>query len=71
MKSGGTGFQPMKEFRIYRRNLPHWEWPQSVYFLAQHSRNQNNPSLSPLRKGGHRGGVKKLAKKGSFYTVIL
>ena len=24
-ESGGTGFQPVQEFSIYRRNLPHWE----------------------------------------------
>ncbi len=34
MKSGGTGFQPVKEFRIYRRNLPHWERPESIYFIT-------------------------------------
>ena len=34
MESGGTGFQPVKEFRIYRRNLPHWERPESVYFIT-------------------------------------
>jgi len=34
MESGGTGFQPVKEFRIYRRSLPHWERPESVYFIT-------------------------------------
>ena len=34
MESGGTGFQPVNEFRIYRRNLPHWERPESVYFIT-------------------------------------
>ena len=34
MESGGTGFQPVKEFRIYRRNLPHWEQSESVYFIT-------------------------------------
>jgi len=33
-KSGGTGFQPVKEFKIYRRNLPHWESPGSIYFIT-------------------------------------
>jgi REP element-mobilizing transposase RayT len=32
--SGGTGFQPVKEFRIYRRNLPHWEQPGNFYFIT-------------------------------------
>ena len=32
--NGGTGFQPVKEFKIYRRNLPHWENPESVYFIT-------------------------------------
>lgn len=32
--SGITGFQPVKEFRIYRRNLPHWEQPRSFYFIT-------------------------------------
>ena len=31
---GSTGFQPVKEFRIYKRNLPHWEVPWSVYFVT-------------------------------------
>jgi len=34
MESGGTGFQPVKEFRIYRRNIPHWEQPESGYFIT-------------------------------------
>ena len=34
MESGGTGFQPVKEFRIYRRNLPHCERPESIYFIT-------------------------------------
>ncbi len=34
MESGGTGFQPVKELSIYRRNLPHWERPESVYFIT-------------------------------------
>ncbi len=33
-KSGITGFQPVKEFRRYRRNLPHWEQPGSYYFIT-------------------------------------
>lgn len=32
--SGGTGFQPVREFRTYRRNLPHWEQPGSFYFVT-------------------------------------
>jgi len=32
--SGGTGFQPVQEFRTYRRNLPHWEQPGSFYFIT-------------------------------------
>jgi REP element-mobilizing transposase RayT len=32
--SGITGFQPVKEFRIYRRNLPHWEQPGNFYFIT-------------------------------------
>ncbi len=31
---GSTGFQPVNEFRIYRKNLPHWEGPGSVYFIT-------------------------------------
>ena len=26
--------KPVKEFRIYKRNLPHWELPGSVYFIT-------------------------------------
>jgi len=33
-QSGGTGFQPVKEFKIYTRNLPHWQSPGSVYFIT-------------------------------------
>ncbi|MBI4331174.1 MAG: transposase [Chloroflexi bacterium] len=29
-----AGFQPAKEFRIYRRNLPHWEQPGSSYLIT-------------------------------------
>jgi len=43
MKSGGTGFQPVKEFRIYRRNLPHWERPESIYFITFRTFNQVSP----------------------------
>jgi REP element-mobilizing transposase RayT len=32
--SGITGFQPVKEFRIYRRNLPRWEQKVSFYFIT-------------------------------------
>ena len=32
MESGGTDLQPVQEFRIYRRNIPHWEQPESGYF---------------------------------------
>jgi len=31
---GGTGFQPVKEFKTYRRNLPHWQSPGSAYFIT-------------------------------------
>ncbi|MGR3178881.1 MAG: REP-associated tyrosine transposase [Candidatus Anammoxibacter sp.] len=34
LKHGGTGFQPVKSFKIYKRNLPHWEQPGSVYFIT-------------------------------------
>ena len=33
-QTGGTGFQPVKEFKTYRRNLPHWQSPGSVYFIT-------------------------------------
>ena len=29
-----TGLTPVKDFRVYRRNLPHWEDPGSVYFIT-------------------------------------
>lgn len=32
--SGGTGFQPVQEFRTYRRNLPHWVQPGCFYFIT-------------------------------------
>lgn len=32
--AGGTGFQPVEEFKTYRRNLPHWQSPGSVYFIT-------------------------------------
>jgi hypothetical protein len=28
-----TGFPPVKEFRIYKRNLPHREQPESIFLL--------------------------------------
>ncbi len=34
MKSGGTGFQPVSFFKITRRNLPHWQEPERVYFIT-------------------------------------
>lgn len=33
-RGGGTSFQPVREFKIYRRNLPHWQSPGSVYFIT-------------------------------------
>ena len=33
-KSGGTGFQPVSTFKITRRNLPHLQEPESIYFLT-------------------------------------
>jgi REP element-mobilizing transposase RayT len=33
-KPGGTGFQPVTSFKISRRNLPHWQEPNRVYFLT-------------------------------------
>jgi putative transposase len=32
--SGGTGFQPVSSFKITRRNLPHWQGPEEIYFLT-------------------------------------
>lgn len=29
-----TKLKPVKEFRVYKRNLPHWELPGSVYFIT-------------------------------------
>lgn len=29
-----TRLRPVKEFRVYRRNLPHWELPGSIYFIT-------------------------------------
>lgn len=26
--------KPVTEFRVYRRNLPHWEQPGSIYFIT-------------------------------------
>lgn len=34
MEFSGTGYQPVRTFRIYKRNLPHWEQPGSVYFIT-------------------------------------
>ena len=31
---GGTGFQPVQDFQITRRNLPHWQEPGRVYFIT-------------------------------------
>jgi REP element-mobilizing transposase RayT len=33
-KKGGTGFQPVTSFKIRKRNLPHWQEPNRVYFLT-------------------------------------
>lgn len=30
----GTRLKPVKEFRVYKRNLPHFEQPGSVYFVT-------------------------------------
>jgi len=34
MGISNTGFQPVRTFRIYKRNLPHWEQPGGVYFIT-------------------------------------
>jgi REP element-mobilizing transposase RayT len=44
-KSGGTGFQPVSSFKITRRNLPHWQEPERIYFLTW--RCAKEQSLSP------------------------
>jgi REP element-mobilizing transposase RayT len=31
---GRTGFQPVRKFKSYRRNLPHWESPGYIYFVT-------------------------------------
>jgi putative transposase len=33
-RSGGTGFQPVSFFKITRRNLPHWQESERVYFIT-------------------------------------
>ena len=30
----GSKLKPTKEFRVYRRNLPHWEHPGNAYFIT-------------------------------------
>lgn len=30
----GARLEPVKEFRVYKRNLPHWEYLGSVYFIT-------------------------------------
>lgn len=37
-KTGGTGVPPVHSFKITRRNLPHWQLPDSVYFITWRSR---------------------------------
>ncbi|OGN99158.1 MAG: hypothetical protein A2Y58_01100 [Chloroflexi bacterium RBG_13_51_52] len=32
--ASGSKLKPVKEFRIHKRNLPHWEHPGSVYFIT-------------------------------------
>lgn len=34
MEIGRTGFKPVRDFRTYIRNMPHWEQPGSVYFIT-------------------------------------
>ena len=38
LSPGGTGFQPVQDFKITRRNLPHWQEPGSVYFITWRSK---------------------------------
>jgi len=33
-RRGGTGFQPVTSFKVSKRNLPHWQEPNRVYFLT-------------------------------------
>ncbi len=33
-RRGCTGFQPVTSFRVSKRNLPHWQEPNRVYFLT-------------------------------------
>jgi REP element-mobilizing transposase RayT len=44
-RSGGTGFQPVSFFKITRRNLPHWQEPERVYFINW--RCKKDHTLSP------------------------
>lgn len=34
MEYSSKGFQPVKTFRIYKRNLPHWEQSGNAYFIT-------------------------------------
>ena len=37
-KSGGTGVPPVHSFKITHRNLPHWQMPDSIYFITWRTR---------------------------------
>lgn len=41
--------KPIREFRVYKRNLPHWEQPGSVYFVT--FKTAESFTLSDVAKG--------------------
>ncbi len=44
----GTGLRPVNNFQATRRNLPHWQYPGSVYFITW--RIKGNGRFSPEEK---------------------
>ena len=68
--SGITGFQPVREFKIFRRNLPRWEQKVSFYFIT--FRTINNIILAKEARDIVFDSIKFLdTKKYRLYACVI
>lgn len=62
--------KPLKDFRVYRRNLPHWELPGSVYFIT--FRTADDVLLNDNAKDIAFASIKfHVNKKYKLYAVVV
>jgi REP element-mobilizing transposase RayT len=66
----GDRLKPVKEFRVYKRNLPHWEHPGNVYFIT--FKTADGVTLSEMAKDITLASIKFHSdKKYKLYGCII